>query len=81
MPLVHVSSKGQLVIPAEMRRALGIEKGARLRVALESGKIVLEPVRPASLLASLRGKYSSRDLLATLEEEHRRELEKEGSRR
>lgn len=39
-----VSSKGQFVIPAEMREALNIRPGTRVAVTLEGNRIVLQPV-------------------------------------
>jgi AbrB family looped-hinge helix DNA binding protein len=39
-----VSTKGQLVIPARMRDALGIEPGDRVALTLEDGAILLRPV-------------------------------------
>lgn len=39
-----VSTKGQLVIPARMREALGIEPGDRVALTLEDGVILLRPV-------------------------------------
>jgi AbrB family looped-hinge helix DNA binding protein len=39
---VHISSKGQIVIPAELRRAMGLTVGGELRVRLDSPrKLVL----------------------------------------
>lgn len=40
-----LSSKGQVVLPAAVRRKLGLVAGAMLDVALEAGRIVLEPAR------------------------------------
>ncbi|MCR4418657.1 MAG: AbrB/MazE/SpoVT family DNA-binding domain-containing protein [Clostridia bacterium] len=37
--VVRLSSKGQLTLPAEIRRKLGLEKGARLLVLLEHNEI------------------------------------------
>ena len=39
-----VSSKGQLVIPAEMRQALGIEPGTRVAIRREGDELILRPV-------------------------------------
>lgn len=39
-----VSSKGQFVIPAEMREALNIRPGTRVAVTREENRIVLQPV-------------------------------------
>ena len=41
MPVVTLSSKGQIVLPHEMRQALGLQKGDRLRVTLEDDRLVL----------------------------------------
>lgn len=38
-----VSSKGQLVIPAAIREALGIEAGTRVAIRLVGGELVLRP--------------------------------------
>lgn len=38
-----LSSKGQVVLPSAVRRKLGLVAGATLDVALEAGRIVLEP--------------------------------------
>jgi len=43
VPTTTLSSKGQLVIPLEIRRRLGLEAGAKLRCELEDDRIVLEP--------------------------------------
>jgi AbrB family looped-hinge helix DNA binding protein len=42
--ITTVSTKGQLVIPARMRDALGIEPGDRVALTLEDGAILLRPV-------------------------------------
>jgi AbrB family looped-hinge helix DNA binding protein len=52
--ITTVSTKGQLVIPAEMRASLGITPGTRIAVRLEGSHIVLEPVSK-KLTAKLRG--------------------------
>ena len=42
-----VSSKGQLVIPAEMREALGIEPGTRVAIRREGDELILRPATQA----------------------------------
>jgi AbrB family looped-hinge helix DNA binding protein len=37
------SSKGQLVIPAAIREALGIEPGTRVAIRQEGTRVILEP--------------------------------------
>ena len=39
-----VSSKGQVVIPAELRQRLGLEKGTRATWKEEGGRLVLTPM-------------------------------------
>jgi len=46
MPKVKASSKGQIVIPKEIREALGIKPGSLLSVRVEGRKIILEPSPP-----------------------------------
>jgi AbrB family looped-hinge helix DNA binding protein len=50
---VRLSSKGQLVIPKEMREALGVKEGDPLLAVLEEGRIVLS--RPATFSRTTRG--------------------------
>ena len=38
-----LSSKGQLVIPGELRRALHLKAGDRLLLSLQDGRLILEP--------------------------------------
>lgn len=73
--LVKLSSKGQLVIPEAIRRALGLKAGARLQVELEGNRIVLEPMESESAIDDLYGKYAGTDLLDELEREHGQEIE------
>ena len=41
---IKISSNGQVVVPAEIRRRLGVRPGDLLQVRLEGGVIRLEPV-------------------------------------
>lgn len=53
-----VSSKGQMVIPAAIREALGIEPGTRVAVRQEGTRVILEPQTLAArlhLIKRLRG--------------------------
>jgi AbrB family looped-hinge helix DNA binding protein len=81
-----VSTKGQLVIPAQFREALGIKAGTRIAVRLEGGRVVLDPETIAAKLRKIRqmrgstaGLPSGTDIL--LEDrrlERERELLEEG---
>jgi len=53
---VIVSSKYQIVIPAAVRKSLGIKKGQRLHLVIENGSIKLVPsVRLPEMRGCLRG--------------------------
>lgn len=68
--------KGQIIIPASIRRKLGIKEGTRIRVELDeaSNKIVLIPIT-REFIHSLRGKYKGKGLLKSLMAEKRVERE------
>lgn len=40
-----ISSKGQITVPIEVRRRLGLKEGDRVEFAFEDGKTILRPVR------------------------------------
>ncbi len=48
MTTLLVSSKGQIVLPAAMRRRLGMVAGARLEVLEEADGLKLRAVRPVA---------------------------------
>ena len=74
---IKVSSKGQVVIPAEIRRELDIGRDSRLTVEVKGDKIVLEPIRRSQWQA-YRGEFArGASLVDELEEERRRERERE----
>ena len=49
MELARMTSKGQLTVPASIRKKLGIGTGDQLLFYERDGQIVLAPVTPASL--------------------------------
>jgi len=57
MPTLVVSSKGQIVLPAEQRRRLGLSAGARVEVQEEPDGLRLRVVRavPKSDVRALAG--------------------------
>lgn len=83
--VVRLSSKGQLVIPAPLRRRLGLKTGQSLAVRTgRQGEIVLSPAEADAegLEQMLRRARSwavgrRRDLVAELHERRRRERERE----
>jgi len=58
---VTVSTKGQFVIPATIREALGIEPGTRVAVRVDGGQLILDP---QSIEAKLRRIRSMRGYTA-----------------
>ena len=54
MTIVKTSSKGQIVIPAEIRKKLGIEPGQKVALSLENDKAVITPL-PKDPIKTLRG--------------------------
>lgn len=61
-----VTSKGQLVIPARLRRRFGIRKGTLVSFSEEDGKIIVQPITAQfihSLRGSLKGKPSALKVL------------------
>jgi AbrB family looped-hinge helix DNA binding protein len=71
--ITTVSTKGQFVIPSEMRVALGIKPGTRIAVTQHGMKITLEPVTDA-LVDKTRGMLKGK---ATQAEELRRKWRRE----
>ena len=60
MPSVKVSSKHQIAVPSEARRALGIKAGDRLTVEIRTDELVLKPQSGSAvdrLWGSGRGTY------------------------
>ena len=68
-----VTAKGQIVIPARLRRQLGIRKGTKISIQREKHNLILQPLTEdyiRSLRGSLKGEPS---LLEALLEDRRRE--------
>ena len=68
-----VTTKGQLVIPARLRRRFGIKKGTRVTFVEDAGRIVVQPVT-RGFIRGLRGSLSGeQSAVAALLEERKRE--------
>jgi AbrB family looped-hinge helix DNA binding protein len=64
--ITTVSTKGQFVIPSEMRSALGIKAGTRIAVTYDGAKITLQPVTDELVdktCGMLKGKASQAEKL------------------
>jgi len=75
-----VTTKGQVVIPAKLRRKLGIEPGTRLIFDQKNSTMIVRPVTEA-YIDSLQGMLADGDgesWTDALVREHAEELAKEG---
>lgn len=54
---VTITSQGQISIPAQLRRELGLNKTKRAFVSSRGGKIIVEPVKD---LLELRGSFKTK---------------------
>ena len=53
---VRLGPQGRLVVPAELRRELGLEEGAELAIRSDGRRLILEP--RAEVLRRLRRRFS-----------------------
>ena len=77
MPVITVSSKGQIIIPSEIRKKYKIKRGDKFELQELEGKLVLTPVQNkpfVKLYGVLKGETS---LTGSLQKEHALEIEKE----
>lgn len=75
----YATVKGQIVIPVELRRKYGIKAGTKIHIFEEHGRIVLQPVTP-EFVRSVRGMFKGSGALKVLEEERRRDREREDAK-
>jgi AbrB family looped-hinge helix DNA binding protein len=68
-----VTRKGQITIPAEFRRALGLKEGDKVALSLEEGEVRLS--RTGSVVAATAGALKS-DMPALTPSEERRQAER-----
>jgi len=72
------TSKGQLVIPAELRRKHGISGGTKVKFLEDQfGRIVLQPITENYIDRVMGCLADGPDLLARWQEEHRHEGQRE----
>lgn len=68
--------KGQIVIPAPLRRKYGIKKGTKIYVRDEDGRIVLQPIT-REFVRGLRGVLKGTGALEELMAERGRDRKRE----
>lgn len=82
--IVKMSSKGQLVIPKSIRKALLLKPGSEVDLKLVGGKVILRPIidktRASTALGSLRGKLKDVNLFELYEGDRQLEREKDERR-
>lgn len=77
--IVRVSSKGQIVLPAEIRKKYGIKLGSEIDIVQHAGALYLVPIGDEDPLDALSGMFagvpgiSSEEFMA----ERRRERDRE----
>lgn len=87
MDAAYVTSKGQLVVPARLRRKYGIKPGTKICFIERNGEILLQPVTPGyirSVCGMLKSETSATEELlkerAKDKEREEAKLEKLGAR-
>ena len=77
MSVAQISSKGQILIPRQLRRKLGLKAGGKVQLIEEGGRLVIAPAPDDPIAAAtgfLTGKFS---LTGELLREHREEARRE----
>jgi AbrB family looped-hinge helix DNA binding protein len=77
MHTVKTSSKGQVVIPIDIREKLGIKPGQMVRLSLEGERAIITPL-PEDPIKALRGSLKGKpSLTKALLKERKQERERE----
>jgi AbrB family looped-hinge helix DNA binding protein len=80
MKTAYITSKGQLVVPSEIRRRFGIKPGTRVNFVEEGGRIIFQPVTREyidSFCGVFKQKPGEKSVVQELLEERRAEKAKE----
>lgn len=75
----YVTSKGQLVVPARIRRLFGIKPGTRVNFVEEGGRIIFQPVT-REYIDSFCGVFKRKPGEKSVVREHLEERRKERDR-
>ena len=71
-----ISSKGQMVIPARLRKELGLKADAQVRVTKKGNELIITPRNFDAVLA-LCGKFAGTGMEKDLIEDKRKERKRE----
>ncbi|NWF71598.1 MAG: AbrB/MazE/SpoVT family DNA-binding domain-containing protein [Nitrospirae bacterium] len=77
MAVSQISAKGQILIPRQLRRKLGLKAGGKVQLMEEGGRLVIAPAPEDPIAAAtgfLTGTFS---LTNDLRREHREEARRE----
>lgn len=74
--VTHATTKGQIVIPAALRRKYGITKTTKILITDNGDEIILRPVTPERI-AKMRGSLKGKGSVQILLDERRKDKEKE----
>ena len=78
MTVITVSTKGQIIIPSDIRKKYNIKQGDRLEIQEIENKLVLVPLRDIKPFVRLFGTQKGKSsLIQSLQREHALEIEKE----
>lgn len=69
MNSAYVTSKGQLVVPARIRRLFGIKPGTRINFVEEGGRIIFQPVT-REYIRTFRGRFKPKSGEKSVVQEH-----------
>jgi len=72
----YASVKGQIVIPATLRRKYGIKNGTKIIVTDNGDSIILKPVTE-QYLRNLQGSLKGKGILKVLVDERRKDKQRE----
>ncbi|HUT72549.1 MAG TPA: AbrB/MazE/SpoVT family DNA-binding domain-containing protein [Desulfatiglandales bacterium] len=76
MLTTKISTKGQVVVPKEVRAKLKIKPGTFFHVQVEKNTIILTPMKKRPI-DRLYGRFADEKILDELEREHATEIENE----
>jgi AbrB family looped-hinge helix DNA binding protein len=76
MVTARISSKGQIAIPKSIREQAGLKEGTELAISVENRAVMLRKVADTSW-RRWRGALKGTGAIEELEQEHRREVERD----
>jgi antitoxin PrlF len=78
MPLVKILRHGQITLPKEIRKILGVEEGDLLELGLENARVFLQPkiLVDKQVVLSEAGEIKIKEALEALEKKEIKEFDK-----